>query len=184
MVLVKAAACSATLGEGFGVKSFEVSFLNKDGSPDTQAGSHPYELRQHIEYNSHFVRTESNADSRYVQEPDGALKDLYVDFPPGVVGDPNATREEVHAQRTGRIQRKSAEGKRGGCPEGPRSANWKLRWSAQIPAGNEGFVEPVFNMVPPRGVALQLGINYINPDLFINNVVCWPVGIIRSRRRS
>ena len=160
----------ATLGEGFGVKSFDLSFLNKDGSPDTQAGSHPYELLNTIEYNSHFARTESNADSRFVQEPDGALKDLYVDFPPGVVGDPNATVKKCTLSELDEFNDKSAEGtKGGGCPEGAALGELKVRWSAQIPAGSEGFVEPVFNMVPPRGVALQLGINYINPDLFINS---------------
>ena len=34
----------ATQGVGFGIKSYEISFLNEDGTPDTQAGSHPYEF--------------------------------------------------------------------------------------------------------------------------------------------
>ncbi len=31
-------------GVGFGIKNFEVSFLNENGTPDTQAGSHPYQF--------------------------------------------------------------------------------------------------------------------------------------------
>ena len=30
--------------EPFGVQSFEASAVNRDGSPDVQAGSHPYAL--------------------------------------------------------------------------------------------------------------------------------------------
>ena len=84
----------ATQGVGFGIKKFEISFLNEDGSPDTQAGSHPYQMVNNFEFNSHFMRTESNADSPYVQEPDGTLKNLAVDLPPGLVGDPNATSKK------------------------------------------------------------------------------------------
>ncbi len=44
----------ATQGVGFGIKSYEISFQNKDGTPDTQAGSHPYEFVNRFELNSHF----------------------------------------------------------------------------------------------------------------------------------
>ena len=73
----------ATLGSGFGVKKFELSFINEDGTPDTQAGSHPYEMVNVIDFTTHFLRDESDADSQYVRVPDGALKDLAVDLPPG-----------------------------------------------------------------------------------------------------
>ncbi len=81
----------ATQGVGFGIKSFEVSFLNEDGTPDTQAGSHPYQFVNVFELNSHFKRQESNADSPYLRVPDGVLRDVTVDLPPGFVGDPNAS---------------------------------------------------------------------------------------------
>ena len=148
-----------TLGEGFGVKKFEVSFLNEDGSPDTQAGSHPFKLVNNIEFDSHYERTESNADSRYKQEPDGTLKDLYVDLPPGVVGDPNAT--------TKKCTLKELDGQH--CPPESALGSLTLNWGHTLSTGEFDFKEPVSNMVPPRGVALQLGIYYINTDLFINN---------------
>ncbi len=150
-----------TLGVGFGVKKFESAFLNEDGSPDTQAGSHPYEYVNTIEFNSHFERGESNADSLWVQEPDGALKDLYVDLPPGVYGDPNATTKKCTLQ--------GLAGSGADCPPGSVLGRLLLTWSKHTNAGEYKFEEPVFNMVPPRGVALQLGIPYINPDLFIDN---------------
>ncbi len=154
-----------TLGEGFGVKTFESSFLNEDGSPDTQAGSHPYEYVNNFEFNSHFERTEANADSRWVQEPNGTLRDLYVDLPPGVVGDPNATATKCT------LNQLDEEGLRGaaGCPPAAALGHLVLRWSDSIADGKFGTDEPVFSMVPPRGVALQLGTNYIATNLFINS---------------
>ncbi len=161
----------ATQGEGFGIKKFEVSFLEEDGSPDTQAGSHPYQMVTNFEVNSHFLRTESNADSPYVQEPEGTLKNLAVDLPPGLVGDPNATARKCTLNQLNEFNSASEltglTG--GGCPEEAFLGRLSLEYTNQITYGGYTFKEPVYNMVPPHGVALQLGINYINPNLFINN---------------
>ena len=46
----------ATAARASAFKSFEVSFLNEDGTPDTQAGSHPYEMVTNIEFNTRFMR--------------------------------------------------------------------------------------------------------------------------------
>ena len=49
----------ATQGLGFGIKSFGVSFLNEDGTPDTQAGSHPFQfvntLRNELALRAHGI---------------------------------------------------------------------------------------------------------------------------------
>jgi DNA-binding beta-propeller fold protein YncE len=148
----------ATFGVGFGVKSFAVSFLNEDGTADVQAGSHPYEMLTDIAFNSHYVRKESNADSQYVQEPDGTLKDIKVDLPPGLVGNTNAVAEKCTLK-----QLRAA----GTCPRGSYLGQLRLFWDPLIPAS--GFTEPAFETVPPHGVALQIGINFVNPDLFINS---------------
>jgi hypothetical protein len=152
----------ATQGVGFGIKSFEVSFLNENGTPDTQAGSHPYQLVDNFELNSHFKRVESNADSPYIRLPDGVLRDLTVDFPPGFIGDPNATPKKCTGQEL--ITLKDA------CQPEARVGHLALKWSA----GQhrlKGISESIFNMVTPHGVALQLGGNFALPLLYINNGV-------------
>jgi DNA-binding beta-propeller fold protein YncE len=154
----------ATLGAGFGIKAFEVSFVNEDGSPDVQAGSHPYAMHVNITYSSHFMRSESNADSLYVQEPDGTLKDLAVDLPPGLVGDPNAVAKKCTIEELNEFHNNGI-----GCPKGAYMGQLQLVWGYNVAASGFEFNEPVYEMVPPHGVPLQLGINYINPDLFINN---------------
>jgi DNA-binding beta-propeller fold protein YncE len=160
----------ATLGTGAaGVKHFDVKFLNKDGTPDTQAGSHPYELVNDIEFASHYVRVESNADSQYAREPDGTLKDLALDFPPGMVGDPNATLTKCTLAEMGHTE--IGLGNPGECPLESRIGSWNLEWSKHITFGPYEFNEPIYNLVPPRGVAVQLGVHFKSPDLFINNGV-------------
>jgi NHL repeat len=157
----------ATAGVGFGIKGFGVSFLNEDGAPDTQAGSHPYKMVTNIEFNSRFLRTESNADSPYVREPDGTLKDLAVDLPPGLVGDPNATAKKCTLQQL--IYDEGLGAQESLCPGSSRLGDLHLEYSNHIYYGSYKFDEPVFNIEPPRGVALQLGLRYDLPDLFINN---------------
>jgi hypothetical protein len=151
----------ATAGPGFGVHGFEVEFLNKDGSPDTQAGSHPYEMQVNFEFSSRYLRKESNADSIYAREPDGTVKDIAVDLPPGLVGFPNATPKKCTLKQ---LNEKA-------CPTESSLGHLILKWSEHLAIGKDTFEQPVYNMVPPRGVALQAGINYIVPNLFIDNAV-------------
>jgi hypothetical protein len=159
----------ATLGVGFGIKSFAVSFLNKDGTPDTQAGSHPYQLVNSFTVNSHFLRVESNADSPYIRLPEGTLKDVTVDLPPGLVGDPNATSKKCTGEelRAGGI-------KGGECAPEALVGHLFVNWSEALPGvaasqASGGENDPLYNMVAPRGVAVQLGTNFVSPLLYINN---------------
>ena len=160
----QSAGLLATAGPGFGLQSFELSFVNEDGTPDLQAGSHPYEVRNNIEFNSHFVHAEANADSMYLREPDGTLRDLTVDLPPGLVGDPNATPKMCTLQELLEgAGHKAEEGV--GCPSESLLGNFELNWNPRV-FGYDNFNEPVYNMVPPRGDAAQFGIYYANTEIF------------------
>ncbi len=163
----QSAGLLATAGPGFGLKSFELSFFNEDGTPDTQAGSHPYEMRNNMEFNSHFIRAESNADSMYLREPDGTLRDLAVDLPPGLVGDPNATPKKCTLQELleGR-ENKASE--RGGCPPESLLGEFEANWDPHV-FGYDNYIEPVYNMAPPRGDAAQFGIEYAGTEIFISS---------------
>ncbi len=151
-----------TQGVGFGIKSYEISFLNEDGTPDTQAGSHPYKFVDAFTMNSHFKRVESNADSPYLRVPDGVLRNVKIDLPPGFVGDPNATAQKC----TGEELRTSTTN----CPPESRMGHLFLNWS-EAQARQPYLSSAIFAMVPPRGVALQLGANFFFPLLYINNGV-------------
>ncbi len=69
------------VGEGatpFGVEHYELRPENADGSVDTQAGSHPFQLTTDI-------RLDQTAN---VRKPPAAVKDLRFNLPPGLIGNP------------------------------------------------------------------------------------------------
>ncbi len=66
---------------GYGVEDLKVAPFNEDGSPATQAGSHPFQLTTTLALNQ--------ADRQPVQLP----KDLHFHLPPGLVGNPTAVAQ-------------------------------------------------------------------------------------------
>src|ERR1700723_1567478 len=64
----------------FGLERMAISARNQNGTPDVQAGSHPYSL------NTTFLLHEPGPATGQ-----GDLKDVRVELPPGFVGDPTAT---------------------------------------------------------------------------------------------
>jgi hypothetical protein len=152
-----------TIGRGFGVNIFEVAFLNQDGTPDTQAGSHPYEMRTNIVFNTDFVARKANVHSRYVRDPDGNFKDIITNLPPGFFGDPNATAKRCTiAELLPKVHPAAPQ-----CP--PESQIGYLEAEFGHHEGNgQGIKEPVYNMVPPPGMAAQFGVHFIVPNAFID----------------
>ncbi len=153
-----------TEDSGFGISNFGVSFLNQDGAPDTQAGSHPYEMVTTLTFNTRAAPRFPYADSPYELRPVGNAKDIVVTLPPGLVGDPNATGKKCKLTE---------------LEEGPWP-NWNVEPDTNCPL--EAKVGQIYletysygtgyytlnNMVPPHGVAAQLGARLTFPDTFIN----------------
>ncbi len=150
----------ATHGVGFGIKSYEISFLNEDGTPDTQAGSHPYHFVDFFTLDSHFAREESNADSPYIRLPNGVLRNVKIDLPPGFVGNPNAPSQKC----TGEALREDS------CSPEAHVGVLNLKWSENADRQPQ-LQDALFAMAPVRGVALQLGTNFLFPLLYINSGV-------------
>jgi NHL repeat len=154
-----------TVPAGFGIRNFEAKFLNEDGTPDTQAGSHPYEMVTNIEYNTQIVHP-PHGDLRWVALPDGNFKDVTVDLPPGFVGDPNATTKKCTIEQLVPI----GGTKKSSCPIeselGILEAEYweglgKLKPETRPPG-------TIVNMVPPPGVALQLSAHIKAPNVFVD----------------
>ncbi len=155
----------ATQGVGFGIKSYEISFLNENGTPDTQAGSHPFQFVDFFTLNSHFAREESNADSPYIRLPNGVLRNVKIDLPPGFVGNPNAASQKCTGQEL-----RGNGGAENFCPSGSLVGELDLKWSENADRQPK-LKSALFAMAPVHGVALQLGTNFFLPLLYINNGV-------------
>jgi hypothetical protein len=124
----------------FGVQRFAFSARNQNGTPDVQAGSHPYALNTTIVLNEPGPTT-------------GNLKDVTVQLPPGLVGNPNATPKCTYQEFIGGLT-----GGVGRCPS--ETAIGLASFYIQDPQNRNAFnasSSPVYNLVPPAGVAAEFG---------------------------
>ena len=115
---------------GFAPGSTALSAENEDGTLATQAGSHPYALSL-----SFALKTEGG------KTIGGAMRNLITDLPPGLIANPQAvptcTRQDFEAQS---------------C-----SVGTQIGVLETVLPGVGLAVGPLYNLVPPPGVAAQVG---------------------------
>ena len=139
-------AAPARADEAFGVESFASSTVsNAGGALATQAGSHPYALTTSIVFN-HVVTGEEGGHLRI--RTYGDPKDIELNLPVGTIVDPLATGTRCTEAELER-------------QEGPASCpNAAAVGVVSIYLDNrEVLDEPVYNMAPPAGVPVELGLN-------------------------
>jgi hypothetical protein len=142
-----------------GTAGFDGSYTNQDGSPDLQAGSHPYAVTTSLHLN-----TVVNALGKL--GPDGDPKDITVDLPAGFIGDPNATTKCTPVQL--------------GRSNFPSSLAVTCPVTSQVgvavvdldkPEGIAPTYASVFNMVAPRGTPAVLGFNISGVTVYIDTEI-------------
>ena len=106
------------------------TFTNQDGTPDTQAGSHPYEATTTINF-------ATNTNGKPIEN----VKDVQVNLPPGFIGNPQAVP-------TCTVQQLDT----GACPSASQVGQLDLM-STQFARE----LVPLYNMVPPPGMPAQFG---------------------------
>jgi hypothetical protein len=132
-------ACSLLTVAGaqadFGLQPGSVRFeaLNSDGTQDTLAGSHPY---------SFTVRFKLKTLANGLPEG-GEARDAKVDLPPGLIGNPSTVPECPQQQ---------FEGQTPTCAPGTQIGILQ----ADV-VGLGEIIGPVYNLVPPPGVAARFG---------------------------
>jgi hypothetical protein len=156
----------------FGVSSFNFDIDGLDGTRDTQAGDHPYELTTTIGLNNQFragsnpAGSEEGLEDSSVQDP----KDVVVDLPLGFVGSTLAAPECTFAQLSARISKGVA-----GCP--PDTVVGHI---STEPATNSSVNSAIYNMVPERGVPAEFA--YVDglagAHVFYVHVVPTPEGYV------
>ena len=134
----------------FGMASFSAPAIDPDGTPDTQAGGHPYSFTTNIAFN-----TTGSASSDFMGDPStisGDVKDIQVDPPLGLIGNPQALPECTQDQFREQI-----------CPGSSQVGVSRVDFSGGILACtcNVGPLSTaVYNMVPPTGVPAQFAFAY------------------------
>ncbi len=168
MMLVSAPAALAG-GFGFGLQSAEVTLVNRDGTPDVQAGSHPYALV------TQFVLNESEALTKEA-EPDyvpaaGGPKVVRVELPRGLMGNANATPKCTYSE--------FAEFSVKGCPADTAVGEATTGIASHIGHIDEAtgkYVDnvylgssPVYNLQPPAGVVAEFGYHFAGAPVILDS---------------
>jgi hypothetical protein len=124
----------------FGVQSFTAHANNADGSLATQAGGHPYSATTSFVLNTMPVGGTGSVGSAE------DVKDLRLDLPPGFIGNPQAVPPCTRAA---------------GCSAqnqvGVVTADITFGLSSLMGLEEDFYTAPVYNLVPPKGVAAAFG---------------------------
>jgi hypothetical protein len=136
IALAGAACLPAAAQAAFGLYGYDVTYTNQDGTPDTQAGSHPFAMTTSLGVNFSGKVTE------------GRIRNLLLEQVPGLLGDTTAyPRCSTLDFILGGINETT-------CP---------LETAVGITATTFGDspgiwnTSPVFNLTPPPGVLLRIG---------------------------
>ncbi len=151
------------VGEGgpvpFGVEQYELLAENADGSPDTQAGSHPFQLTSDIAFN------QTNEGS----SPPAALKDLRFNLPPGLIGNPTPFPQCPLAKFLG-----NAEEGQNFCPDDTviGVASVTFFFSKGVSSGGPTTAEvPLFALAPSVGEPARFGFDVDGDPVYLNTSV-------------
>ena len=132
---------------GFGLSAVSAPLLGSEGLPETQAGGHPYELPVKLDLNT-SVRDDPEGEVRATSVQD--LRDVVIDLPLGVVGSavaaPECTLHQLSAEGEAHEQGVS------GCPKDTVVGHIR-----SFPEGLVAADGDIYNVVPERGVAAELG---------------------------
>jgi hypothetical protein len=141
----------------FGLQSYELLPLDSDGTPSTQAGSHPFQLT------TTFVLNQTVA-STAPREPAVLAKDLRFNLPPGLIGNPNAVSQCTMADFAALVDETNL------CPSS--SVVGVASVSAYEPIAKLLFdTVPVFNLVPAPGEPARFGFEVAKVPVIIDTAV-------------
>src|ERR1700722_3784307 len=133
---------------GFGFSGWETWFSNADGTTDTQAGSHPFDATFSFDLNEAEGRSAG-----------GAVRDLAVELPPGIVGNTNAVPQCTRQQFLSGFQ--------DSCPPSTQVGTDRPR----LAEGGGAPCAPVldvYNLVPPPCVPAQFGFTLEGVNIFLD----------------
>jgi hypothetical protein len=170
LLAVLAFAGPASASEfGFVPDGFTSSATERNGTVDTQAGSHPYDYTTTIAINRERVieTPPASGHPEEVERPSGGdVRDIEVSLPPGLVGDPNATPQcpEVDFRRTiGFLGLYGDE-----CPADTQVGMSSLEFGG---GGTKHEENQIFNLVPPKGMPAEFGFVILgNPVVLVPRV--------------
>ena len=137
-----------------GFSGLDMWATNVNGTTDTQAGSHPFDLSVAFAINSVLEHGETDAKVRAENQlpSEGVPRDIDVNLPPGIIGDalavPQCPRLLFQEEK---------------CPNSTM-IGWDWFTVSQV----AHFDVPIYNLVRPAGTVAQFGFNIYGTDVFLD----------------
>jgi hypothetical protein len=135
----------------FGLSYFDLDMAEPDGETDTQAGSHPYELTASLAFNVSSLEAPAGGNAG-APLANASPKDLELELPPGLVGDPAAV---PRCSQAAFLEREELN-----CPLDTQVGTVKPYFYGRFPSA----VYPVYDIVPPPGQPAELGFSVARVD--------------------
>jgi hypothetical protein len=151
----------------FGVESYELMPENEDFEPDTEAGSHPFQLTTTFNLNETLRRYGGNAEP----QPSAPALDRNLSFklPPGLIGDANVVGDPNAVQQCSDLDfGVHGEADINACPEDTAVGVASVEFEDPITLYYDTRVVPVFNLVPARGEPARFGFEVNDVPVVLN----------------
>jgi hypothetical protein len=145
----------------FGFAGFDAWFTNPDGTTDTQAGSHPYELT--VVYSTNSESAEGFLGIGHEPISGGETRNLVVNLPPGIVGNPTAVPRCTRQQFDSEIPEGEPGAEEPSCP-----ASTQVGVDTVVIQGGFEHTFKVYNLVPPPGIPAQFAFDFENNPVFLD----------------
>jgi hypothetical protein len=145
----------------FGVESYKLIPENANGTVDTEAGSHPFQLTTFFNLNTRYVPIPSEEKGKPAQPAPvtpALQKDLTFKLPPGLIGDANVVGNENAPQQCEGVAfgTLSSQGVNA-CPPDTAIGVAAVDIEDPITVGFTTKLVPVFNLVPAPGEPARFG---------------------------
>jgi len=135
---------------GFGLSGeFDGWFSTKDGTTDTQTGSHPLDMTI-----SFGLNTEKRGNAS------GSARNIKIALPPGIVGNPHAVPQCTRARFM-----YAAEG---GCPADTAIGVDEAAKGTGFTYADFDLMVPVYNLVPPPGIPAEFGFTIFGSTVLLD----------------
>ncbi len=150
----------------FGIERYELDPEDEDGTTETRAGSHPYQLTTTLDLNE-ALAAEGQGQPQLEPSAPSLARDLSFELPPGLLGDPEAV-----PQCTDTDFSSFGENNTNACPAD--SAIGVALVTLNLPSPPlEVFTEavPVFNLVPAPGEPARFGLEDTKVPIILDTSV-------------
>jgi hypothetical protein len=133
-----------------GFSSFTAEATGPEGEPATQAASHPFQYTTSFAINTEPGPTESPP----IVPAEGDIKDIEVKLPPGLIGNPLAT-PRCTPQHFFALDPSEGNHPKNECPDASAVGFVILQQFGG--EASHGTAQPLYNLVPPKGMPAQFG---------------------------